>query len=145
MTSPTRPTEGLAGDFIPLGIHATPQGRIAFDQPDDELIEDVRTLLACCAALGDAPTNPVTNLKGQQKTLGMILWAVLQEMGAPDGGEPLEPSKLLASAFARFPQFVDFRGLVVDSGDALTDPNHPDAALVAQVEAGFGRGRGKTW
>ena len=137
-----RPALASAEHFVPLGLHATPDGSLVFDPPDPAVVEDVRVLLAACAELrlGEGTRCPVPSLKDQRHKLHLILHTLMTAMGAPDGGEPYQPKTLLATALDRFPQLADFDELAAGSGDPATDPLHEDGTLRDQVEVDWNKG-----
>lgn len=131
--------------IVPLGVHMAGNGSVTFDVPDDELIEDIRTVIAAFVEF-----NPENKGKGfvfgdnvldvglQRIALTDITKEVLRQMGTPDGGNPPDLDTMLASAFARFPQFVSFQVLAAGSGDLVADPLHTDRVLADQVKANYG-------
>lgn len=134
-----------ASFMVPLGIHMASNGSVTFDVVDDELTEDVRTMIAAFAEFNPAivdertvSNNSVKPLLKQREALTDITKAILRQMGTPDGGNPPDLDTMLASAFDRFPQFTDFRELAAGCGQLGVDPLHEDHALAEQMKPNYG-------
>lgn len=140
-----RDTLDHASFMVPLGIHMTDTGSVTFDVVDDELLEDISTMIAVFAQLNpvvedgrNISTSNVKTLASQRAALTEITKMILRQMGAPDGGDAQDHDTMLASAFDRFPQFADFRELAAGCGDLEVDPLHEDSALAEQVKPNYG-------
>lgn len=140
-----RDTLDQASLMVPLGIHMTDTGSVTFDVVDDELLEDISTMIAVFAELTpvvenerNVSTSDVQKLSTQRAALTDITKFIVLQMGAPDGGDAPDINTMLASAFDRFPQFTDFRELAAGCGDLIVDPLHPDSALAEQLKPNYG-------
>lgn len=132
-----------ATNMVPIGVHLSSDEAVVFDPPDDQLIEDLREMIAAFRELFPTQNDTtafmrvkanIKDLASQRDSMVEVLIAILMQMGAPDGGEPHELPKMLASAFDRFPQFMDFLELAAGCGDLAVDPEHPDNPLAKQTE-----------
>jgi hypothetical protein len=122
-----------AATFIPVGLHETPHGPLVFDPPEEALIEDLRTLLRACVEEGAGDDPALLTLEQEYHALNQVLEQLLLAMAAPDSDEVYEPKDMLASAFERFSQFVDFRALAAGTGDPETDPLHPERRMIDET------------
>lgn len=135
-----------ATNMVPLGVHLSADGAVVFDPPDSEMNEDLREMIAAFRDLFPTQNDTtafmrvkanIKDLASQRDSMAEVLMAILIQMGAPDGGEPHELTKMLASAFDRFPQFGDFLELAAGCGDPSVDPAHPDSPLAAQTQFNY--------
>jgi hypothetical protein len=134
-----RAPDARASFMVPLGIHKASDGSLTFDPSDDELQDDLATMIRAFKELHPAE-NGDPSFEGQVKSLGEqrermtnIMRGVVGQMGTPDGGDPHEIDTMLASAFDRFPQFVEFSELAAGCGDLVVDPLHEDRELADQI------------
>lgn len=146
-----RPLLAPATNIVPVGIHSAPDGTLAFDSPDEALLEDLRTMIAAFvghrSADGDAEAasllrGAIGDLGAQRDRMTAIVAGLLEQMGSPDGGTPYQASNMLASAFDRFPMFTDFLGLAAGCGDPAVDPLHEDAKLAQETLPDYSRRHG---
>jgi hypothetical protein len=132
-----------AETIVPVGLHVAPDGSLVFDPPDEELLNDLRLLIAVFAAQypsGSAAGNrfrrTVLPLAAQKAVMSEVIEALLAQMGSPDGGDRYSAATMLASAFDRFPQFADFLDLATGCGDPNVDPAHRDHLLSRELGGG---------
>lgn len=129
-----------ASFVVPLGVQLASNGSLVFDQPEDELCEDINTMLRTFVELGpDKYDGSIHNPSDQRKMLTDITKLILTQMGTPDGGLAHDLDAMLASTFDRFSQLVDFRELAVGCGDRVADPLHTDRKLADELAANHGR------
>lgn len=135
-----------ADKMVPLGIYVASDGSVIFDSSDAMLLEDAAAMVHAFVALHPDNNGKLFALNGvevktsanQRERMTNVLRGILQQMGAPDGGDPHKLDTMLASAFDRFPQFADFSALAAGSGDLITDPLHPDRAISDQLTFNHG-------
>ncbi|NJM82509.1 MAG: hypothetical protein HC844_08430 [Tabrizicola sp.] len=134
-----------ASCIMPLGLHATASGRLAFDPRDDSLLEDLRTLVVEFSGRHDAlrADNPaaakeIPSLTIQRDMMSDIMGRLMEQM-LDDGGR-VDMEDLLATTFARFPQFADLRVFAQGTGNQHLDPDFEDKGLADEIAAQWGVG-----
>ena len=132
-----------ASCIMPLGLHATTSGRLAFDPRDDSLLEDLRALIVEFNVRHDAlrldnrpAFTAIHSLGDQRDMLSKIMSRMMEQMR--DDGAQVEMADLLASTFARFQQFADLRFFAQGTGHPQLDPDFADKGLADEIAANWG-------
>lgn len=123
-----------AAHIIPLGLHLGSDGTLVFDAHDDALEDDVRTFIQVLARESEDGQVGLPTVTRELDNLSRILGRVVSEMKPGEGGDRYDIMTMLASAFDRFPHFIDSRELASGSGDVQSDPTHKDRALFDQTQ-----------
>ena len=132
-----------ASCIMPLGLHATASDRLAFDPRDDSLLEDLRALVVEFDARHEAlrldrgPAFIAIHSLGDQRDMMSRIMSKLMEQVLDDGAQ-VEMADLLASTFARFPQFEDLRVFAQGTGNQHLDPDFADKGLADEIAANWG-------
>lgn len=121
-----------ARNIVPVGPHIAADGSLTFDEPTDELFEDVQEFMRAFVELRPTPDttpayrlfeeNSAKNLQVQRDYLSQITDHALRQLGPSDDGEQRTAKGMLASTFDRFPAFTDFLEWTAGCGDPVADP-----------------------
>lgn len=132
-----------ASCIMPLGLHVTASGRLAFDPRDESLLEDLRGLVvefdaqhAALRAQNMAAAMAIPALTNQRDMMSKIMGRLMEQV--LDEEATIDMADLLATTFARFPQFADLRVFAQGTGNQHLDPDFEDKALAEETAAQWG-------